>query len=606
MALTDLRNTLAILDPLGVIGLLVRKFARWLRYKSMLHAVPRNDRVAVLKVHPVSHRTSELEKDKHTILRIAAAMLQDNNIFFTFPYRTRGIECPWEFDPIESKYWPRRHYTERQLHDRDTPNDVKIVFEINRFKDLPTLSQAALLTGDKKYADEVECRLLSWIEDNPFAFSVNWSSALEISIRLISWTTTLILLKEAGFSVCDNLKIKRSIYEQACYLAADLGTDKVVSTNHLIGEAAGFYVVASLWEFEGNKDFTNQAHQILEQEIIRQTFEDGVTQEASSWYHQFTTHFFDLANRIASSHNNLFSPQYKTRLSKMKVFLKSMTLDRTVVRFGDSDDGWALFLEGGSETWKDHIFGFAPPQEIPTLDYYPNAKLVAANLNDAFLFLRAGTFGMGGAGFSSHAHDDFLSPIIYLAGMPVLVDPGTFVYSGDPEKRTQYRIANAHNGLIFGNGRTAMPRKQFGWQAVRPDAIIHETSFNDTEAMVTASYGEWAQHQRKVTVKPTTALIEDQFLQSISQRCEWRLHLAPEWVIENDSNNTASSNEYHFKTDSGDKLKISLRGNFETTDVESYDYSPSYLVAEPGTMLRLTTSSPGGTYAIQITIDRNK
>jgi hypothetical protein len=41
-------------------------------------------------------------------------------------------------------------------------------------------------------------------------------------------------------------------------------------------------------------------------------------------------------------------------------------------------------------------------------------------------------------------------------------------------------------------------------------------------------------------------------------------------------------------------------------DVESYDYSPSYLVAQSGTMLRLATSSPAGTYAIQITIERNK
>ena len=213
---------------------------------------------------------------------------------------------------------------------------------------------------------------------------------------------------------------------------------------------------------------------------------------------------------------------------------------------------------------------------------------------------------MGGAGFSSHAHDDFLSPIIYLSGLPVLVDPGTYVYSADPEKRTQYRLANAHNGLIFGNGSAAMPREQFGWVSVRPDAIIRETSFNNSEAMVTSSYGEWPQHRRMVTVNPSSALIEDQFLQSISRRCEWRFHLSPEWVIENDSNNTSSSNEYHFSTNAGSRLTIKVKGNFETMDVESYDYSPSYLVAQSGMMMRLTTSSPAGTYAIHITIDSNK
>jgi hypothetical protein len=606
MVITDLTNAVSRLGISGMFRLTLRKIDRSLNYKRMLRSVLQNDMVVVLKDRLIGTPIAELQKDWEAILHRADAMLRDDNIFFTFPYRIHGIDRPWEFDPIESKHWPHRHYTERQLHAQDTPRDVKIVFEINRFKDLPALGQAAFLTREAKYADEVERRLLSWIDENPFANSVNWSSALEISIRLISWTTTLLLLNEAGFQVSKNPKIQRSIYEQISYLAADLGTDKVVSTNHLIGEAAGLFVVASLWEFKDNKRFARLAHEILEQEIVKQTFEDGVTQEASSWYHQFVTHFFDLADRVASSHNNPFSSQYKTRLSKMKAFLESMTIDSAVVRYGDSDDGWALFLEGDIEVWKDHIFGFASPKEISPLHYYPNAKVATAYLNDAFLFLRAGTFGMGGAGFSSHAHDDFLSPIIYLAGIPVLVDPGTFVYSGDSEKRAQYRIAIAHNGLILGNSSTAIPRKQFGWQTVRPDAIIHEASSNVSEITVTASYGEWSQHQRKITVNPISALIEDQFLQSIHQQCEWRLHLSPEWEIENGSSNPLSSNEYHFRTNSGDKLTIRLHGNFETTTIESYDYSPSYLVAQSGTMLRMTTSSPAGAYAIQLSIDRNK
>src|ERR1700722_7982262 len=223
MALTNLLNALQRLRPLGVGGLVVRKIAKRLRYQKMLVDVPINNHLANLKQGPECPRPLVLDKDRDTILSRADAMLRDENIFFTFPYHTQGIDHPWELDPIENKYWPRRHYTERKLHDHDTPRDVKIVFEINRFKDLPTLAQAALLTADEKYAVEVERRLLSWIEDNPFATCVNWSSALEISIRLISWTATLLLLKKTGFNICNNPRIQRSIYEQVSYLAADLG-----------------------------------------------------------------------------------------------------------------------------------------------------------------------------------------------------------------------------------------------------------------------------------------------------------------------------------------------------------------------------------------------
>ncbi len=602
MALSNVSNALRRLRPWGVLALLIRKIVKHFRYKKMMLAVPSNAQNARLTVTSEFPKTEELNIDRENILAQANLMLHDENIFFTFPYRTRGIERPWEFDPIENKYWPRRHYTERLLHDNDTPRDVKIVFEINRFKDLPALGQAALLTGDEKYAIEVERRILSWIEDNPFAQSVNWSSALEISIRLISWSTTLLLLKKAGFNIADNLKIQRSIYEQASYLAADLGTDKVISTNHLIGEAAGLYLTASLWECNEGRDYAQIAERILEREIVNQTFPDGVSREASSWYHQFTTHFFDLADRVATHQGNTFSSQYKTRLSKMKYFLNEMMVDDHVVRYGDADDGWVLFLDGDLDSWKSFIFGTSL---IPATDsirkYYPDTNLVAAHIGDAFLFLRAGAFGMGGAGFSSHAHDDLLSPIINLAGRAVLLDPGTFVYSGDPEKRMQYRCASAHNGIIIGNGTGAIPRKQFGWEQIRPDAHILDTTFSDTEVKIIASYGEWPQHRRTITINHISALIEDHFLQPFAQRCEWRFHLAPEWTIEDE---TLRQGHYHFQNLSGDRLNIELSGEFETIHIESYDYSSSYLVAHPATMLRLTTPNPSGIYTIHLSIQR--
>ncbi len=603
MALTNILNALGRLRPWGVGALVVRKIAKQLRYKKMLVAMPHNNDRANLKQASEFPRSAELDKDRDTILSHAGSMLRDENIFFTFPYHTQGIDNPWEFDPTEHKYWPRRHYTERKLHDLDTPRDVKIVFEINRFKDLPALGQAALLTGDKKYADEVERRLLSWIEDNPFAMSVNWSSALEISIRLISWTATLLLLKKTGFNICDNPKIQRSIYEQVCYLAADLGTDKVISTNHLIGEAAGLYITASIWEFNKNSHFTQEAQRILEREIINQTFPDGVTREASSWYHQFVTHFFDLADRISTNGKNSFSEAYKSRLLKMKAFLNSMTIADKIIRYGDADDGWALFLEGNINSWKDFIFGTSSTTEhVPIRNYYPTAKLVAAHIGEAFLFLRAGAFGMGGTGFSSHAHDDFLSPIIFLDGLRILVDAGTFVYSGDPEKRTMYRTASAHDGLIIGTATGAIPRKQFGWEQIRPDAAMLETSFNDSEAKVTASYGEWPQHQRSITINKRSLLLEDRLLEPIHERWEWRLHLAPEWIMDETHE---PQGRYHFRTNSGNHLSIGMHGDFEKIRIETYDYSPSYLVAQPGILLRLTTPDPAGTYSIHITIDKS-
>jgi hypothetical protein len=224
---------------------------------------------------------------------------------------------------------------------------------------------------------------------------------------------------------------------------------------------------------------------------------------------------------------------------------------------------------------------------------------VSAHLEDAFLFLRAGEFGMGGAGFSSHSHDDFLSPIIYLDTIPVLVDPGTFVYNGNPARRAEFREANAHNGIIVGKNTGAVQRMNFGWNWIRPNAKILETSFTAQEGSVTAQYGEWSTHKRTVKINQKAALIVDRFSERLHKQCEWRFYFAAEWTIEKQSDM-----EYSGLTNVGDRLSIKLNGLFESVDIQPYDFSPSYSVAMPATMMRLSSSAPEGVFEILITFDR--
>jgi hypothetical protein len=584
-----------------MIRLAFRKRARAQRYKNMLGDVPRSSDV-------VRPRTTSLtgtvpSGHREAILAFAESLLRDENYFFTFPYRTRDVDRPWEFDPIEGKHWPRRHYTERTLHAHDTPRDVKIIFEINRFKDLTALGQAALLTKEIKYAAEAERRIVSWVEENPFALSVNWSSGLEIAIRLIAWCATLDLLKRAGFDVSLNPVIARSIYEQVCYLAADMGTDKVVPTNHLIGEATGVFILSSLFEFPESSLFRNSSQKILEAEMIRQTDADGVTREAASWYHQFVSHFFDMSDRIADQHMLPFSGTFKTRLSQMKAFAKSMTVNGEIVRYGDSDDGWALWMPGNLDKWKDFIFG---PSSSPSADqenYFSKSEVVAAHIWDSFLFLRAGEFGMGGAGFSSHAHDDFLSPIVFLDGAAILSDPGTFLYNSDAANRVLYRRASSHNGIELADARgmfatAAVSKSDFGWKSIRPNATVRNTQFDTESAYARGSYAEWPQHVREVVVRNFSATITDTFSELNSSACEWHLHLHPQWQRTGEE----QEHTFAFRNAAGRILEVELRGDFELVECESYDYSPSYRVAVVAKALRMISSQPRGTFVIALTL----
>jgi hypothetical protein len=575
-----LREAVARLGPIGTLRLLFRKLQKRQRYALMLREVPKVDTIATLIQAP--HRDlAPSDRDRTDILAEAERMLADDNRYFTYPYQLREIDRAWEYDPLEKKYWPRRHYTEQQLHADDTPQDVKIVWEINRFVDLPTLGQAAFIARDERFAAEAEWRILSWIEENPFANSINWASALEIAIRLISWSVTLRILEAAGFVVHNNPRIRRSIYEQLRYLSSDLSTDKVVPTNHLIGEAAGLFIGSSLWDYPTARLDSETARRILEEEIIRQTFEDGVTREASSWYHQFVTGFFDLVDRVSSVAVSPMSAAYRDRLAKMKSYVQALRVNGQLVRFGDADDGLPLKIM--DEAWLSAGLGRETTPAADTMEFFTVSRQAAVRVQDSFLFIRGGEFGMGGAGFSSHAHDDLLSPILYLAGLPVLADPGTYVYNGSPGERRAYRGTSAHN--VIGETSAAVQRMNFGWHTVRPDATLDLLEHSADRVKLQGSYGEWPWHERHVVLESHRAIVRDRMgIGDGHSKCDFRFHLDPRWKL---ASQTAI--ELLFEDHASNHLTVRLRGAEQPLTVQQYDYSPSYRVKQPACGIILTS-----------------
>ena len=111
-------------------------------------------------VSPAQHHIIKIP----VIIERADAMLADENYVFTFIHHLKNISDPWNYDPLENKYWQKKRYEETRVHSPESPKDVKIVWEINRFKYLPLLAEAAYLTKEKKYVDEIQWRLLSWID----------------------------------------------------------------------------------------------------------------------------------------------------------------------------------------------------------------------------------------------------------------------------------------------------------------------------------------------------------------------------------------------------------------------------------------------------------
>lgn len=418
----------------------------------------------------------------------------------------------WHLDPATKREWRKSVYHEISFLYDGSPPDVKPVWELNRHQYFVILAQAFYLSGDRAYLDELVAQWLDWIEENPYRTGINWASPLEIGIRLISWTLAFQLI-EASVSKADRATIIRSLWQQASFLSSHLSVDKIVRTNHLIGEAAALFLVSSSFAFKESDQWIGKARRILEDEIQAQVFADGAVKEQSSSYQLFDVDFFLLAYAKTVRSHRSFSTAYAERLLHSIRYLHFLqTPDHRLPLFGDGDDGRGFRL--GESDYSGNASGVIGTGGVLFRDktlsapYYFNEEsfwlLTEDEWNSAtkniinqrtersiilkdaghviirnevsstndYCFFRAGQFGWGGEGFSSHSHNDLFSPIIYLNGNLILTDTGTSVYLGNDVERDYLRSAAAHNTTFPMSWKFFETKRWFGWKKILNGSIL--------------------------------------------------------------------------------------------------------------------------------------
>jgi hypothetical protein len=442
----------------------------------------------------------------------------------------------WFHDPVTGRRAPARQYAFKinQRSEGQTGN-VKQVWEISRLQHLTLLASAWFASHDEAYACRVAEQLRSWWQQNPFLSGVNWTSGIEIGIRLISMAWIRRLLddwpKAATLFEHNELAIRQIRWHQQ-YLATFRSRGSSAN-NHVIAEAAGQFVASCAFPwFSESATWRRESGQLLERELIRNTFPSGINRELASDYHCFVAELGLLAAAEAEAAGHPLSAAAWQRLCAM-VDSGAALLDerQRPPRQGDGDEGRALLLgPPAASRWSSllalggALFG--------RLDWWPAvapdaASTIVAALaattravpgrpehrpwhfadagvtllrtgasKDPEIWCRCDGGPHGYLSIAAHAHADALSVEVRCGGVDILADPGTYCYHGEPEWRSYFRSTIAHNTVELDGRNQSGAGGPFLWLS---HARAHELDVQDI-----GDAAEWtAEHDGYQSLEPS-------------------------------------------------------------------------------------------------------
>ena len=201
----------------------------------------------------------------------------------------------------------------------------------------------------------------------------------------------------------------------------------------------------------------------FEKEIWHQFYEDGVNFEGSTSYHRLVLEMTAYTVLLCHNYKIKFSNNSYKRLEKAfeytTYYLKPNGL---APQFGDNDSGRFLILSNYFN-WRslDHRYLLSIAKRIfpknklfqlkpkNYLKYFKNGQILIMKKWDWYLAINAQPIGQDGNG--GHNHNDTGSFELNYKGKDFIIDPGTYVYTANPQKRNEFRSISHHSVFAIQN-----------------------------------------------------------------------------------------------------------------------------------------------------------
>ena len=499
-----------------------------------------------------------------------------------------GID--WRMDPISRRGWPQKFYTELKFYGQrdgaeELPGDVKYVWELNRHHHFTVLGKAYWLTGEEKYATTLLAQCDSWIEQNPYLWGINWTSALEVGMRALSWVWAyMFCIDSPSLKPATHARMLRMLQLHGRYISRHLSF-YTSPYNHLVGEATALFVLGALFpEFPEAKRWRERGWEVLVEEVAKQFHADGMAVEQALSYHHFTLGLYLQTMLLAQRNGIVVPPAMHERLEGALEFcMLSQQPDGRHPMIGDNDNAFAFYF-GEKPAWDFREYLALGAVLFQRGDF----KLLAGHFHEACLWLlgpqshqhfqelaareperqnlllpesgyafsRSGwqrdshylLFDCGPQSHglfadenvsTAHGHADALSFCLSAHGQLFLTDSGMLTYNGDLRWQNHFRSGAAHNNISIDGHSACKIVGRLGYSHVPPverTAFVKNEEFVFVEACV-KGFGSGIRHRRGIFYHQHDYwLICDSLEGEGEHSVERWFHFAPELAVQKVNN----------------------------------------------------------------------
>lgn len=423
-------------------------------------------------------KRSELESlgntNKEKIVKDAEILLNHKFMIFSTELLYLGREIEWNKDYNTGYKWNDIYFSRINLVNTKNNSDVKYPWELSRFQHLITLGEAYVITNQEKYAEEIVSQIEDWINKNKFNFSVNWTVAMEVSIRATNWIQAINLIRDSK-SVDSNFlsRFNKSLYQHLFFILNNLEKGFTTNNHYLSNIFGVFWIITYFRNSNSKRRYLTTLYKIFLAELVEelnyQIYDDGFSYEDSTAYHCFNLEMLLYTTIMLKENDFQVSEDIDKKLDAMINALKVIiNTDGTIPLIGDDDSGRFLiynnYFNSGCksrayllETYnnyfqKGELKLFFKDNYI--INYRNRGKLslgyagIYVLSNNIFhAHIKCGKFGLDGKG--THTHNDQLSLTLRINDKAFIIDPGTGSYTGSYKIRNELRCTSSHNTVHF-------------------------------------------------------------------------------------------------------------------------------------------------------------